>query len=91
MSVAASVVQFYDYVLPRMVLYLHNQQLIRGLPQLIQYEHGRKHAPFMAVLKTYKDMTNPTYFILYVQPQSEIINITSNPEECPYVLNLLPE
>lgn len=90
-SVTASVVQFYDYMMPFMTLILHKQQLVHGPPQTIQYNHGRHQAPMMAVLKTYKDIAYPTYFILYIQPQSATINITSKPEECPHASNLLLE
>ncbi|CAF4374104.1 unnamed protein product [Rotaria socialis] len=88
-SVAASLVQFYDYLLPRMILHLYNQQVFRGLPKTVRYIHGREQIPFMSILKIYKDMTKPAYFILYIQPNSTTIDRTSTPEWCPHATDLL--
>ncbi|CAF3417795.1 unnamed protein product, partial [Rotaria sp. Silwood2] len=72
-----------------MVLHLHKQQVTYGVPQTIQYYHGREEAPKIGVLKTYQAMGHPMYYVLYIQDQSKIINITSTPTECPNALSLL--
>ena len=88
-SVAASVTQFYDILLPSMSLDVLHQEVVRGLPQTIRYDHGRITAPILAVLKTHEETNYPKYFILYVQPNKAIINITSTPAQCLHASELL--
>jgi hypothetical protein len=62
-----------------------------GLPQIIRYDNDRKELPSIAILKIYQELSNAKYFILYVQPITGRINITSTPEECPHVLDIFSQ
>jgi hypothetical protein len=88
-SIEASVIQFYNILSKSRVLTLEYQQVIRNLPRTVQYNHGQNTAPTLAILKTHILTTSAKYFLLYVQPNTSIINISSTPEECPYALDLL--
>jgi hypothetical protein len=91
MSIAASVIQFYDIISKSTSLFLLHQQVVRGLPHIIRYDHGREKAPSIVVLKVYPETGSSMYFVLYVRPNATVISIISTPDECPYAWNLLPK
>ncbi|UJR20169.1 hypothetical protein I4U23_023301 [Adineta vaga] len=90
-SIVSSVIQFYDFTLPTMILHLVYQQVLYGLPQTVRYNHGENIVPPIAILKTYDKITSPTYSILYLRQNASNINITSTPEKCPHVSNLFSQ
>ena len=88
-AVGAAVVQFYEIELPRIELHLRHQQVYNELPATIHYVHADTIAPSLGILKTYEDLMNPQYFIIYLLSQP-IIDISSSPHYCPRVSSLLP-
>ncbi|CAF0888073.1 unnamed protein product [Adineta steineri] len=88
---SVSVVQFYDMTqLLWSTLKLRHQMITIGLPLTIRYYHDQEKAPFLSLLKTYKDFSDPQYYVLYVQWDSTLINLTSTPRLCPNAISLLP-
>jgi hypothetical protein len=85
----ASTVQFYDVNPNTLQLILQHQQVIQGFPSSIFYAHGHVIAPSLCVLKAYYDTIQPRYFIIYIQPNTLLINISSLPEHCPLASTLL--
>lgn len=88
---SVSVVQFYDIDTSSLELLIQHQQVYDELPRTIRYDHGRPVAPIIGILKKYDWSSDLRYFILYVQPNVSIINITSTPRHCPNALQLLPQ
>jgi hypothetical protein len=80
----ASTIQFYNVDSNTLELILQHQQVIRGFPSYICYADGLEVAPTLGVLKTYNDLNQPQYFIIYIQP-----NASSSPENCPQASLLL--
>jgi hypothetical protein len=85
----ASTIQFYDVDLASLQLHLHQQQVIQGFPSSIFYAHGLLIAPALGVLKAHYDSIQPKYFIIYLQPNTSSINISSSPAHCPFASTLL--
>jgi hypothetical protein len=88
-SPRASTIQFYDVDSDSHQLLLHYQQVIHGIPSSIFYAHGLLIAPALGLLKTHYDSIQPKYFIVYIQPNTSSINISSSPKHCPPVSTLL--
>ena len=82
--------QFYGFVGATHVLILFHQEIMRGLPKEIIYNHGQEKIPPIGVLKIYEKLLDPRYFLLYVQSTNQqSINLTIRPEECPHASTLL--
>lgn len=79
-----STIQFYDVDLITLELRLRHQQATRGIPSSISYDHDDIIAPPLSVLKSYSDSTEVEYFIIYIQPNRSLINISSSPSHCPH-------
>jgi len=88
-SPRATVLQLYDITYPSLTLQIIHQKVHQGLPSNIIYYHPKDRAPLFGILKIYENFEYPRYFVMYVLNES-IINITSSPEHCPHVLELLP-
>jgi hypothetical protein len=88
-SPRASTVQFYDVNPKTLKLILQHQQVTEGFPSYIYYAHGLQIAPALSVLKAHYDSNQPKYFIIYIQPNTSLINISSSPENCPHASVLL--
>ncbi|CAF1118587.1 unnamed protein product [Adineta steineri] len=86
-----SVVRLYDVINSTRELVIQHQQLVRGFPPSVHYDHGRSLAPTFGILKVYdEDSRHARYFILFIRPNTKTINITSTPEHCPTASSLLP-
>jgi hypothetical protein len=88
-SPRASTIQFYDVTLDTLELILRHQHVTKGFPFSIYYTHVHIIAPVLGVLKTHYDSIEPKYFIIYLQPNTSSINISSYPEHCPLASSLL--
>jgi hypothetical protein len=85
-----SLIHFYDVITLTHELIIQDQLLIDGVPSSIHYDHGRSLAPTFGIMKLYGEHpTNVRYFILFIQPNATIINVTSTPEHCPHISSLL--
>jgi hypothetical protein len=84
----ATVVQLYDLETTSFQLILRHQQVYDGIPSKINYYHSDIYAPLLGLLKIYKNLTQPQYFIMYSLTQT-LINITSSPQYCPHASLLL--
>jgi hypothetical protein len=78
----ASVVQFYSIHRFELKLLIQHQQVVKGPPASVRYSHTGSVPPVLSVLKLYYS-TESEYFILYIQPNTTMINITSTPQYCP--------
>jgi hypothetical protein len=85
----ASVFQFYDVNNKTFQLIIRYQQVTRELPTSIRYNHGQSQAPVLGMLKMHDNLSKITYFIIYIQPNRTVINITSTPEQCHHVSSFL--
>ena len=85
----ASVVQYYDVNNVTFELALRYQQVSRGIPIHVQYRHSQIEAPVLGILKAYVSLTAFNYYILYIQPNISMINVTSAPEYCPHSSSLI--
>jgi hypothetical protein len=85
----ASTIQFYDVNNITLELVLQHQQATKGFPSYIYYVDRLKTAPVLGVVKTHYDSNQPQYFIIYIQPNVYLINISSTPENCPHASLLL--
>ncbi|CAF3974713.1 unnamed protein product [Rotaria sp. Silwood1] len=83
-TILASVVQYYDADNITLNLILRQQQLFIGTPSHIHFRHTQIEAPVLGILKLHVSLTSTNYYILYVQPHTSVINITSAPEYCPH-------
>jgi hypothetical protein len=91
MTARLSLIHFYDVITLTRKLVIQDQLLIHGFPSSIHYDHGRSLAPTFGIMKLYDEYpTTVRYFILFIQPNATIINITSTPEHCPHSSSLLP-
>jgi len=88
-SPRVSTIQFYDVDSRSLELLLHHQQIHEGFPSLISYNHDGFVAPILSVLKTHDDFIEPKYYIIYIQPNSSLFNISSSPSHCPLASTLL--
>jgi hypothetical protein len=76
----ASTVQYYDTDVVTLELKLRHQQVEQALPLDWYYLHGETVAPMFGVLKVYERSDNSyqyRLFLLYLQPNVSIINITT--------------
>lgn len=89
--VTVSNVQFYCHLCGSNAMMLYHQQIMRGLPNIVHYYHGDGDIPPMGILKIYQELLDPKYFMLYIQAANQSINLTTTPEECPFVLNILSQ
>jgi hypothetical protein len=89
LSARVCTIQFYDVVSNTLELVLRHQQLFEGFPSLISYNHDDFVAPVLSVLKAHYDSIEPRYFIIYIQPNSSLTNISSSPMDCPFASSLL--
>ncbi|CAF4978252.1 unnamed protein product, partial [Rotaria sp. Silwood1] len=83
-SYLCSFVQYYDADNITLNLILRQQQLFIGTPSHIHFRHTQIEAPVLGILKLHVSLTSTNYYILYVQPHTSVINITSAPEYCPH-------
>jgi len=88
-SSRASTIQFYDVDPNTLQLILQHQQVTQGIPSSIFYAHDHVIAPALSVLKAHYDSNQPKYFIIYIQPNTSSINISSSPKNCPHSSLLL--
>ncbi|CAF3596516.1 unnamed protein product [Rotaria sp. Silwood1] len=82
-----SVVQFCDINITTFELLVQYQQVFHEFPQMIYYNHDLEETLRLAILKTYNDVNDLNYFILYMLHSLNIkmFNITSIPEQYPQV------
>jgi hypothetical protein len=80
-SVRATVLQFYDILLPSLTLQLIHQKVQPDLPSIITFYRAGRRAPLLGLLKIYDLSLTAQYFVIYVLNQS-LINITSSPQHC---------
>jgi hypothetical protein len=85
----ASTIQFYDIDPNTLQLILRHQQVTQGFPSYIYYAHDLAVAPALGILKAHYDSNQSKYFIIYLQPNTSSINISSTPENCPHSSLLL--
>ena len=78
----ASVVQFCDAVRYTLEILVQDQQLIRGLPLMVSYHHPDIKAPIISILKTYKDLIDWNYWIVYLMLNATNMYIQSTPVQC---------
>lgn len=90
-TLLASVVQFSDIHSFYSYLLVKNQQVFRGLPTTIQYNHYQIYPPHISILKTYQKERNPSYFLLYIisNLNGPLSNFTLTPQSCPVAGTLL--
>lgn len=88
-SLHASTVQYYDVEQKTLKFLLRHQEVTKGFQSYIYYAHGLEIAPALCILKAYYDLNEPKYFIIYIQPNRSLINISSTPENCPKASTLL--
>jgi hypothetical protein len=69
-------------------LHLRHQQATHGIPSYISYAHGDIIVPPLSVLKIDYDSIEPEYFIIYIQTNTSLVNITSSPSLCPHASSL---
>ena len=86
-----SVVQYYNVHNNTLKLLLQHQQVYEGLPTVLHYNSDLLFPPIICVLKTHHSAHEFQYFIIYIQPNASIINITSTPVHCPIAQLLLPK
>jgi hypothetical protein len=72
-----------------MQLRIQHQEVVFGVPSIVNYEHGRQQAPELSLLKIYDGTWNARYFIIYIQINASNISVTSTPEHCPNALTLI--
>ncbi|CAF2187919.1 unnamed protein product [Rotaria magnacalcarata] len=89
-QVQASIIQFYDFIFPRMDLSIQHQKVARGLPSIVRYDHDRTVVPEMGILKIYDKTWNVQYFVLYVQTNASTINLVTTPKHCPFTAISIP-
>lgn len=86
----AVVAQFYDVHNETLELQFIHQQVYKGLPSAVLYNHDQKLHPILGVLKIYdRQLAFPVYYILYIQYGVAKINVTSSPAQCPPVSSIL--
>jgi hypothetical protein len=85
-SARVCTIQFYDVDASSLELLLRHQQITQGFPSSISYAHDGFVVP---VLKAHYDSIEPKYFIIYIQPNTSLINISSSPSHCPFTSSLL--
>ena len=83
-----SVIQFCDVYAASLELLVQHQQLFQGLPRTIQYNHGLAKTPVLGLLKTYRDLVDLAYFILYIRLNTTEIHIISAPRKYPHARTL---
>ncbi|CAF0857990.1 unnamed protein product [Adineta steineri] len=95
-GVLASVVQYFDFGLVRSDdIYLKHQQLSLDLQLKWEYNHDQIVAPTFAFSKIYDSnyrLTGPLFYLLYIQQNTRVINITIEMNEvnyCAHVLTLM--
>ena len=84
----ASVIQYYDVDNVTFELIFRHQQLFTGIPTDIHYSHAQIEAPLLSILKVYASFTSANHYILYIQPNMSMVNITSTPRYCPHATSL---
>ncbi|CAF0966233.1 unnamed protein product [Adineta steineri] len=90
MAAQASVIQLYNVVDSSFELIIEYQAAARWVPLSFEYRHEGQFPPVLGILKTYSDsFANPQLFLLYSQPNTQIINISSTPHGCPNAMTLL--
>jgi hypothetical protein len=91
MSVDATIVQFSSRdSMNSFKLSIDHQQVFKGLPLTINYDHIHVD-PKLGFVKIFEDSMKFRNFIVYLSRTWGEINVTSFPPECPHVLSLLPE
>ena len=81
-SILSAVVQLFDIAIPFSYAYHPKSASFSWMAITITYNHPDLFAPCLGVLKVYKDLVHPVYWIMYVLRQS-MINITTSPRHCP--------
>ena len=84
LSATVSNIQFYDLIQQSNSLLLYQQQIKRGLSNIVRYNHAGKTIPSIGILKIYEDLLEPEYFLLYFQSSDQSINLTVTPQKCPH-------
>ena len=86
----AVVAQLYDVHKHSLELQFVHQQVYKGLPSTIRYNHDQANQPMLGVLKIYDRSPSPAlYFIMYIQHGVSKIDVKSSPVRCPPVSTLL--
>jgi len=85
----ASVVQYYDVNNATLKLILRHQQVFFRIPSHLRLYDDQMKVPIIGVLKLHGILTNANYYILYIQPNKTVINITSVPQHCPHAFSLV--
>ena len=89
-SPRTSTIQFYDVDPNTLQLILRHQEVTQGFPSYISYAHDRIIAPAIGILKAHYDSNQSKYFLIYIQPNTSSINISSSsPENFPHASSVL--
>ena len=84
------VARFYDVHNRSLELQFIHQQVYKGLPSTILYNHDQKLQPILGVLIIYDlQLALPLYHIMYIQYGVSKINVTSSPAQCPHASTVL--
>ncbi|CAF0981912.1 unnamed protein product [Didymodactylos carnosus] len=89
-EILASVIQYYDTDNITFDFILKYQQVYSLTPSNFEYYHEQIIAPIFGILKLYQKDYQSLYYILYIQQNQTIINVTTDLRNyCPHIDTLL--